>query len=88
MIDNTANLFYSAVQIRKRNDMPKFKIGDKVRIFGKKKEFQKEYEEGWMKEIFRIKVIQKTIPVTYLVEDLKGEILAGCFYSEELQHAP
>ena len=86
--DNTANLFYSAVKIRKRNDMPKFKIGDKVRIFGKKKEFQKEYEEGWMKEIFRIKVIQKTIPVTYLVEDLKGEILAGCFYSEELQHAP
>ena len=83
----TANLFYSSIRNRAKGDTAKFKVGDKVRIFGKKKEFQKEYEEGWMKEIFRIKVVQKTNPITYLVEDFKSEIIAGCFYSTELQHA-
>ena len=82
----TANLFYSTVKRRDKRDVQKFKIGDKVRIFGKKKNFQKEFEEGWMNEIFRIKAIQKTNPITYLVEDLKGETIAGCFYSSELQH--
>lgn len=83
----TANMFYSNVRNRAKRDTVKFKVGDKVRIFGKKKQFQKEFEEGWLREIFRIKVVQKTNPITYLVEDLKGETLAGCFYSTEIQHA-
>ena len=84
---NTANLFYDRVRDRTKGDVPKYKVGDKVLIFGKKKEFQKEYEEAWMREVFRIKTVLKTNPITYLIEDLKGEILSGCFYSSELQHA-
>ena len=81
---NAPNLFYSTVRLSR--DSPKFKVGDHVRIVTKQKEFQKEYEVAWVKEIFRIKVVQKTNPITYLVEDLNGEDIAGGFYSSELQH--
>ena len=83
----STNLFYTTVRNRPKGDAAKFKVGDKVLIFGKKKEFQKEYEEGWKREVFSIKVVQNTNPITYLIEDLKGEKIAGCFYSSELQHA-
>ena len=65
---------------------PKFKVGDKVRIIAKKKMFQKEYESGWTEEIFCIKAIKYTSPVTYLLEDLSKEDVLGGFYTEELQH--
>ena len=81
---NTANLFYDTIRIR--TDEPKFKVGDRVLMFGKKKEFQKEYEEAWMTEIFKVKKVMKTVPVTYVLEDLKGEEIDGSFYEPEIQH--
>jgi hypothetical protein len=63
-----------------------FKVGDKVRITVKRKQFQKEYEKAWTDEKFLIKVIQYTVPVTYLLEDLSKEPVLGAFYKEELQH--
>ena len=63
-----------------------FKVGDKVRITVKRKQFQKEYEKGWTDEKFLIKAIQDTVPVTYLLEDLSKEPVLGSFYREELQH--
>jgi len=63
-----------------------FKVGDKVRITVKRKQFQKEYEKSWTDEKFLIKAIQPTVPVTYLLEDLSKEEVLGSFYREELQH--
>ena len=80
----TANLFYSTVRVR--TDEAKFKVGDKVLMFGKKKEFQKEYQEKWLTEIFKVKKVLKTIPVTYILEDEKGEEIDGSFYDTEIQH--
>ena len=64
----------------------KFRVGQQVRIISYLRTFQKEYEERWTKEIFRIKAVQDTRPVTYLLEDLNKESVLGSFYTEELQN--
>ena len=65
----------------------KFQVGQQVRIISYRRAFQKEYEERWTQEIFRIKAIQDTNPITYLLEDLNKESVLGSFYTEELQNA-
>ena len=68
--------------------LPKFKIGDAVLIPKNRSAFAKSYESGWSTEVFRIRRIKKSDPVTYDLEDLKGEPIAGVFYAQELQKAP
>ena len=70
----------------KINDItPKFSVGDRVRITKKKKVFEKGYTTRWTEEIFTIKEIQNTDPITYKLEDLEGEEIKGTFYEPELQ---
>ena len=64
---------------------PKFSVGDEVRITKKKKVFEKGYTTRWTEEIFTIKEIRETNPITYKLEDLKGEEIKGTFYEPELQ---
>ena len=64
---------------------PKFSVGDEVRITKKKKVFEKGYTTRWTEEIFTIKEIQNTNPITYKLEDLQGEEIRGTFYEPELQ---
>ena len=65
--------------------IPKFSIGDTVRITKKKKIFDKGYTQRWTEEVFKISKIQLTIPVTYKITDYNGEVIQGSFYEEELQ---
>ena len=67
------------------NLTPKFSVGDEVRIIKKKKVFEKGYTTRWTEEIFTIKEIQNTNPITYKLEDLQGEEIKGTFYEPELQ---
>ena len=67
------------------NLQPKFSVGDEVRITKKKKVFEKGYTTRWTEEIFTIKKIQNTNPITYKLEDLQGEEIKGSFYEPELQ---
>ena len=67
------------------NLTPKFSVGDEVRITKKKKVFEKGYTTRWTEEIFTIKEIRDTDPITYKLEDLKGEEIKGTFYEPELQ---
>ena len=53
--------------------IPKFKIGDRVRITKYKNIFSKCYTANWSREIFAIDLIMKTNPCTYKIKDLKGE---------------
>ena len=71
----------------KKNDkpLPKFKIGDRVRITKKKTIFDKGFTPNWTDEIFTISEIKPTVPVTYTIKDVKGELLGGSFYEQELQ---
>ena len=64
---------------------PKFSVGDEVRISKKKKVFEKGYTSRWTEEIFTIKEIRDTNPITYKLMDLQGEEIKGTFYEPELQ---
>ncbi|KYN04793.1 hypothetical protein ALC62_04331 [Cyphomyrmex costatus] len=62
----------------------KFKVGDAVRVSKYKTIFEKGYTPNWTTEVFRIVRVQRTNPVTYLLEDYRGEPVAGGFYEHEL----
>ena len=81
--EHIANIFFNSLPNLKKTI--KFSNGDRVRILIKKNQFAKEFEKSWSEEIFKIKRIQNTIPITYLIEDLDGEDIIGGFYTEELQ---
>ena len=81
--EHIANIFFKSLPNLKKTI--KFSNGDRVRILIKKNQFAKEFEKSWSEEIFKIKRIQNTNPITYLIEDLDGEDIIGGFYTEELQ---
>jgi hypothetical protein len=63
----------------------KFKLGDFVRISKYKHVFSKGYTPNWTTELFKIRKVQQTNPITYLLIDLRGDNINGSFYNEELQ---
>ena len=81
--EHIANIFFNSLPNLKKTI--KLSNGDRVRILIKKNQFAKEFEKSWSEEIFKIKRIQNTNPITYLIEDLNGEDIIGGFYTEELQ---
>ena len=64
---------------------PKFKVGDHVRISKYENVFAKGYTPNWSEEVFIISKIKKTVPWTYVINDLNGEKIIGTFYEKELQ---
>ena len=77
------NLYAKKVEARKQ--VPKFQLGDQVRIFKKKKTFEKGFTPNWTEELFTISSVKDTKPPTYSIQDLKGEPIRGSFYETELQ---
>ncbi|XP_077270172.1 uncharacterized protein LOC143901621 [Temnothorax americanus] len=65
----------------------KFKVGDSVRVSKYKKIFEKGYTPNWPTEGFKIVKVQRTNPVTYLLEDYRGKSVSGGFYEHELHRA-
>ncbi|MBP1527587.1 MAG: hypothetical protein H9Q66_06695 [Spiroplasma ixodetis] len=63
---------------------PKFKIGDRVRIYAFKKLFGNKYKNNWTKEIFVIDKVFYTNPITYSIKAEDGEEILGKFYNQEL----
>ena len=63
----------------------KIKAGDLVRITLFRKTFKKESDIGWTKEVFLVKKVISTSPITFILQDLKGEDIKGGFYFEEIQ---
>lgn len=64
---------------------PKFEVGCYVRISKYKNIFDKGYTPNWTTEIFKIIKVLYTNPFTYLLEDEKGNKIAGGFYELEIQ---
>ena len=64
---------------------PKFKVGDHVRISKYKSIFAKEYAPSWSEEVFVVSKIKNTVRWIYVISDLNGEEITGCFYEKELQ---
>lgn len=73
---------YNRLKIFKQH---KFHVGDYVRISKYKHLFEKGYTPNFSTEVFRIKSIQITNPVTYILEDYQGNPIKGGFYEEEIQ---
>ena len=69
----------------RRSILPKFQVGDLVRIFKKKTVFDKGYLPSWTEELFTVSDIKDTKPPTYAIQDLHGEPIEGSFYEQELQ---
>ena len=63
----------------------RYDIGDRVRIATQKTPFRKGYLGDWSEEIFEIASRLATIPVTYELRDLGGELIKGRFYEPEVQ---
>ena len=64
---------------------PKFKVGDKVRISRIKGDFEKGYVPNWSEAVYVIHVVKQTNPRTYILKDMRDEVLEGSFYEQELQ---
>ena len=67
-----------------KTEKPKFKVGDRVRIYKYKDKFAKGSEQNWTKEIFVVSDIVNSKPITYKIKDLKNEDILGSFYAQEL----
>lgn len=78
---NLLNTVYNHLKIFKPS---KFKVGDYVRISKYKHVFEKGYTPNWTTEIFKIRSIQNTYPITFLLEDYQGNEIKGAFYKEEV----
>lgn len=63
----------------------KFQIGEQVRISKNRGVFDKKYIPNWSTEIFSIRKVRLTNPITYLLKDYKNENILGTFYNEQLQ---
>ena len=68
------------------DSLPKYKVGDRVRISKYKKHFEKGSTPNWTNEICIVSGIKNTNPITYTIKDLNNENILGSFYSQELQH--
>ena len=64
---------------------PEFKICDTVRISQYKIIFGKGYTLNWSKRFLWLKKFKKTVPSTYVTNDINREEIAGTFYKKELQ---
>ena len=69
-----------------KDEDPKFKVGDRVRISKYKNIFAEGYTPNWFEEVFVIKEVKNTVPWTYVINDLNGEEIIGTFYEKELQN--
>ena len=75
---------YSGIKIAA---LGKFKLGDSVRVSKYKTIFEKGYTPNWSTEVFKIVKVRQTNPVTYLLEDWRGNPIEGGFYEYELLKA-
>ncbi|XP_071055712.1 uncharacterized protein [Onthophagus taurus] len=75
---------YNHIKIAGRG---KFRVGDAVRISKYKHVFDKGYLPNWTAELFKIVKVNITNPISYLLEDVRGQPIKGAFYEFELQRA-
>ena len=80
---DVTNDFYAEYNEDSNKKDPKFKVGDHVRISKYENIFAKGYTINWSEEVFVVSKIKTTVPQTYVVSDLNGELINGSFYEKE-----
>lgn len=84
-LNHEENLVKRLNKCNLRIKKPKFKVGDHVRISKLKPLFEKGYTPNWTPDIFTVIKVQKTKPITYLLQDYLNKPLEGGFYEYEMQ---
>ena len=83
--ENTDYMSNAAVRQR----MPKFRVGDKVRISLVKLFFEKAATASWSEEMYFVsEIVDTAYPICYKLKDFADEPLKGTFYSQQLQPTP
>ena len=67
----------------KNRKIPKFQVGDFVRVPDKRNFFSKRYTTNWIRARFKIHKMNPTNPVTYGLEDKNNEQVEGKYYEQE-----
>ena len=83
--DDVTSDSYAKYNEDSNETMPKFKVGDRVRISKYKNSFAKGYTQNWSEEVFIISKIKNIVPWEYVISNLNGELITGSFYEKELQ---
>ena len=65
-------------------EVPKFQVGDYVRISKYKNIFAKGYTVNWSEEVLVISKVKHTVLWRYVLNDRNGEEIIGIFYEKEL----
>ena len=68
----------------RKEEHPTFEVGDTVRLSRYITLFRKGYLKTFTDEIFFIKEIRNSIPLSYIIRDKNNETIAGIYYKEEL----
>lgn len=80
------NTVYNYKRVYSKRKLPKFKVGDHVRISDVRLTFDKSYTPNWSTAIFIIRKVQlNTDPITYLLKTFDNQEINGSMYAEELQ---
>jgi hypothetical protein len=62
------------------------RVGSFVRLLNKKKAFEREFKPRWTKEVFLVRLINKSAKQPLVkIKDLMGEAVLGYFYTNEIQ---
>ena len=82
MVTNTNKIIN--IKINKNEKIPKFQVGDYVRVPVKRNIYSKGYTTNWNRELFKIHKINPTNPVMYGLVDENNEQIEGKYYEQEL----
>ena len=82
MVTNTNKI--NNIKINNNEKLPKFQVGDYVRVPDKRNIYSKSYTTNWNRELFKIHQINPTNLVTYGLEDENNEQIEGKYYEQEL----
>ena len=61
-----------------------FAVGDYVRMLEYRKLFRKESDLAWTHQVYRIRRVIRSNPITFEIEDMDGEAIKGGFYARQL----
>ena len=65
--------------------LPKLKVGDRVRLNKKFRQFKKGYLSSWTEEVFVVARVRSGVVPTYKINEWDGTPVEGTFYAEDLQ---
>lgn len=84
--NNASQVFYHLYKdiIGQNPGKPKYSIGQKVHVSAKKTQFGKKYLQQYSSDVYIIRDILMTNPVTYKLIASDGEPAVSSYYSQEL----